>query len=278
MIRRIIAHLVAIVALGGGIFFATESRKAAQYYEESVRRSIAYASAEALAAHKMRQWAETLTFGWYVDKTKKELDTLHAQMRTFQERQKRYTYAALLLLVGGAIAATIIAFSARTGVIWGSVSAAVMLLFGSLLPMLSVTLHKNVPYLGDVVFSYETKSLTGSIVHLFAQKEWAVAAAIVLFSVVVPWLKNLSMLAVALLVHRPFARKLVAFFKHLGKWSMLDVFVVATLLVFLTFEHGDVSRAEVGPGVYFFLGYVLMSLGVSVTAERMLSQRVDEVR
>jgi hypothetical protein len=273
-----IAHILALVAVGGGIFFATESRKAAQYYEETMRRSIAYASAEALAAHKMRQLAETLTFGLYVDKTKKELYTLQAQMRTFRERQKRYTRSALLLLVGGTAIATLIAFSARATVIWGSVAAAVMLFFGSLLPMLSVTLHKNVPYLGDVVFSYETKSLTGSIAHLFSQNEWAVATAIVLFSVVIPWLKNLSMLAVALLVRRPFARKLVAFFKHLGKWSMLDVFVVATLLVFLTFEHGDVSRAQVGPGVYFFLGYVLMSMGVSVAAERMLSREVDTVK
>ena len=35
---------------------------------------------------------------------------------------------------------------------------------------------------------------------------------------------------------------------------MVDVFVVAVFLVYLTANKGDVSRAEVEVGLYFFLG------------------------
>jgi uncharacterized paraquat-inducible protein A len=67
-----------------------------------------------------------------------------------------------------------------------------------------------------------------------------------------------------------FAHGIVKFFKIIGKWSMVDVFVVATFLVYLTLNKGDVSRAEVEVGLYFFLAYVLVSMLVSLSADRML--------
>ena len=51
---------------------------------------------------------------------------------------------------------------------------------------------------------------------------------------------------------------------------MVDVFVVATFLVYLTADKGDVSRAEVEVGLYFFLAYIIVSMLVSLSADRML--------
>ena len=53
---------------------------------------------------------------------------------------------------------------------------------------------------------------------------------------------------------------------------MVDVFVVAVFLVYLTANKGDVSRAEVEMGLYFFLAYVIVSLLGSLSADRMLKQ------
>ena len=56
---------------------------------------------------------------------------------------------------------------------------------------------------------------------------------------------------------------------------MLDVFVVATLLVFLSMRENGLSRASMGEGVYFFLGYVLLSIVSGYAADswlRRLSQ------
>ncbi len=63
------------------------------------------------------------------------------------------------------------------------------------------------------------------------------------------------------------------FFKMIGKWSMVDVFVVAVFLVYLTANKGDVSRAEVEVGLYFFLAYVIVSMLVSLSADKMLSTK-----
>ena len=52
---------------------------------------------------------------------------------------------------------------------------------------------------------------------------------------------------------------------------MVDVFVVAVFLVYLTANKGDVSRAEVEMGLYFFLAYVIVSMLVSLSADRMLN-------
>jgi uncharacterized paraquat-inducible protein A len=70
-----------------------------------------------------------------------------------------------------------------------------------------------------------------------------------------------------------FAHSIIKFFKMIGKWSMVDVFVVAVFLVYLTANKGDVSRAEVEVGLYFFLSYVIVSMFVSLSADKMLSAK-----
>jgi uncharacterized paraquat-inducible protein A len=78
---------------------------------------------------------------------------------------------------------------------------------------------------------------------------------------------------IAVVMESRFAHGIVIFFKWVGKWSMLDVFVVATLLVYLTSNGSDVSHAEVQAGLYFFLAYVIVSMLVSLSADKMLSSR-----
>jgi len=51
---------------------------------------------------------------------------------------------------------------------------------------------------------------------------------------------------------------------------MIDVFVVAILLVYLTGGSSDTSRAETEIGLYFFLIYVILSMVASLSADKML--------
>ena len=66
------------------------------------------------------------------------------------------------------------------------------------------------------------------------------------------------------------AHGFIGFFKTIGKWSMVDVFVVAVFLVYLTANKAETSRAEVEVGLYFFLAYVMVSMLVSFSADKML--------
>ena len=146
----------------------------------------------------------------------------------------------------------------------------VTLVFGLITPILMVTIHTEVEYLGDIVLSFESKGVLGSIEKLFEGGDVLVALVILLFSVLVPVLKILSLLFVSVFMESKFAHNIVKFFKMIGKWSMVDVFVVAVFLVYLTANKGDVSRAEVEVGLYFFLAYVIVSMLVSISADKML--------
>jgi uncharacterized paraquat-inducible protein A len=143
---------------------------------------------------------------------------------------------------------------------------------GLVTPILMVTIHKEVEYIGDIVLSFESKGVIGSIVKLFDTGDIIVALVILLFSVLVPVLKVFSLLFISIFRESHFAHKIVKFFKMIGKWSMVDVFVVAVFLVYLTANKGDVSRAEVEVGLYFFLAYVIVSMIVSLSADKMVRQ------
>jgi uncharacterized paraquat-inducible protein A len=89
----------------------------------------------------------------------------------------------------------------------------------------------------------------------------------------IPVLKVFSLLVVSLFIESKFAHGLIHFFKMIGKWSMVDVFVVAVFLVYLTANKGDISRAEVEMGLYYFLAYVIVSMLVSLSANKMLQEK-----
>jgi len=123
-----------------------------------------------------------------------------------------------------------------------------------------------------VVLSLESKGILGSIEKLYDSGNYPVAIAIFLFSVLIPTIKTTSLLILSIIKEHKFAQKMVLFFKHLGKWSMADVFVVSLLLVFLSSSSTDVSKAEIEIGLYFFMVYVIFSIFATITAERMLSK------
>ena len=135
-----------------------------------------------------------------------------------------------------------------------------------------MSIHKEVEYLGDVILMMESKGVLGSISKLFDSGDFIVAGALLLFSILLPLLKTLSMLFVAIFMESRFAHTIVHFFKILGKWSMADVFVVSTFLVYLSAGKGEMSRAEVQVGIYFFLAYVIVSMLASLSADKMLQE------
>jgi len=256
--------------VGAMLFFGQEAYQKAKAYETATALLVAQMDAKSLAAFQAKEWAEKLTLGIYKNHQKEKMKSIRQQQRNARTEAKvktLYVMGALMLLLLGYFWMPVTTFT-----LWGAVAAGVLLLFGLISPMMMVTIHKEVEYLGDVVLSFESKSVIGSIVKLFKGGDSVVAGVILLFSVIVPWLKVLSMLFVTLFMKNPFAKGVVKFFKHLGKWSMVDVFVVATFLVYLTSNKGDVSRAEIEVGLYFFLSYVIVSMLVSLSADKMLNQ------
>ena len=131
-------------------------------------------------------------------------------------------------------------------------SAGVALGFGLFLP--------SIAFEQFFVFG-QTHALTGAIIGLWRDGEYWLAIVLGLFSVVFPVLKLLLMLAdgVARVSGSHGAGgRLTRLALRLGRWSMLDVFVVA--LVVFAIKGSGIADAATLPGIWVFCLAVLLSM------------------
>ncbi len=261
-------YMILTFLLGMMVFFGSKAYTQAKAYEQATALLVSHMSAEKLAEFQLKELAEALSLGFYENEKKKNLENLRAEQEIHKKKSQEYALYSILIFLG--ILSSYFFISLRAFTVFGSLGALVTLVFGLITPILMVTIHKEIDYLGDVVLSFESKGIIGSIMKLFENGDAVVAIVILLFSVLVPMAKTLSLLFVSIFMESKFAHGIVKFFKMIGKWSMVDVFVVATFLVYLTANKGDVSRAEVEVGLYFFLAYVIVSMLVSLSADKML--------
>ena len=138
--------------------------------------------------------------------------------------------------------------------------AGVCLLLGLAAPMLTIIAQRDMAVLGNVVLQFETKSILGTVRDLFAHGSVFVALLLALFSIVVPVLKLMVSMFVLGTRSGRAHDSCMRFLRAIGKWSMTDVFVVAILLAFLANSSNELTDAHLGPGLYFFAAYGLMSM------------------
>jgi len=128
--------------------------------------------------------------------------------------------------------------------------AAACLLAGLFLPILQAR---------TLFLFAEGFSIADGILRLWVAEAWLTAGVIALFSLVLPGTKLILLFVFWLRLRR--GRKPPAFWlallDGLGKWSMLDVFVVA--LVIFGLQAGSLTDASVGEAVAPFTAAVLLT-------------------
>jgi hypothetical protein len=137
-------------------------------------------------------------------------------------------------------------------------------------PQMTEALKKNTD---DVEVYSQTRSILGTVEHLYNVKSPFPATLILLFSVVVPFGKAAMVLWSLFLPDALRRKKILGFVEMIAKWSMADVFVVAIFIAYLAGQAsqtppGDpnyppplvVFTATFGPGFYWFAAYCLFSL------------------
>jgi len=127
----------------------------------------------------------------------------------------------------------------------------------------------------------QTRSIVGSVRHLYSVGSYTAATLILLFSVIVPLTKSL-LVSWAVSQSNPDRRRGVLFFvETIAKWSMADVFAVAVMIAYLAAQASQsasgataivVFGASFGPGFYWFAGYCLISLAVQQMSARLLTR------
>lgn len=126
----------------------------------------------------------------------------------------------------------------------------------------------------EKLYFFENRiSLISAVNQLFEKKEWVLFIVIGLFSLCLPFIKITSLMAILHIPHQgsSFLDKLLRWLEHFGKWSMLDVFVVALLLV--SVKLGALAKVTVHYGVYVFAGSVVLTMIVSFWIARLAKLR-----
>ncbi len=267
--KRMIGRITALLLLLGMLVAAIVGFEAATKAQQESMALAKMFDADALAHYRLKELAEKISFGLVKNEAKTRLQKLRSLQESDEHRSRIYAAVAWGVMLLGLLVALFF-LSKAEALAWMSLAALLMLSVGIAAPLLSVTIHKEIAYLGDVVLSFESKSLLGSAKALFAKGEWAVGGTIALFSLFLPYLKLLFFLVVALGHRHAFVTKAERFLRQLGKWSMLDVFVVAIVVSYLGSTDAQTSRATLHVGIFFFLAYVLLSLIASLYAERLV--------
>lgn len=128
---------------------------------------------------------------------------------------------------------------------------------------LSLIASKDMPVIGSVVFKFESKGIAQTIMKLFSSGNAFLGSLIFLFSIAVP-LAKVGLTLFATYTRGPSQKKALKIIKAVGKWSMADVFVIAVLLAFFAMGGDEFTDAWVGPGVYFFAAYCILSMWAGV--------------
>ena len=142
-----------------------------------------------------------------------------------------------------------------------------LLLFSAI--FLAVGLSMPVLTVKQLVVMKNTFSVLSGIEALWKEKHYALAGIIFFFSIVFPFAKlgALGWIWFARITAEK-RRKLIFWLEILGKWSMLDVFVVAVTIVAVKF--GFMVSAEPRVGIYYFAVAIMISMIATSWTGRLL--------
>ncbi len=119
-------------------------------------------------------------------------------------------------------------------------------------------------------FFSNTVSVLSALISLLNEGHIFLFFIIFIFSIAFPLFKLIVMLYIWNSEAGAIIQKLLTLIHHLGKWSMLDVFVVALLVVSIKFDQ--MAEMKIHYGLYLFLGAVLLSMLISAVSTRFLEK------
>jgi len=137
---------------------------------------------------------------------------------------------------------------------------------------LSAGLFSPIITLEKFYFFENTVSIASGLLELVEEGQFLLLIIIVLFSIVLPILKLfvLNKLLSPSLNEKESLTKYLTWMHLYGKWSMLDVFVVAMLLAAV--KLGSVANVQLHYGLYLFAAAVLLTMLVTARVVKLSNQ------
>ncbi len=149
----------------------------------------------------------------------------------------------------------------RLDIVFLILASAVLLFIGLHLPVLTVR----------KLWERNTFSILSGIANLWNERYYFLAVVIFFFSIVFPIVKLTTLFATWFLKLTDSQRNWILYcLSILGKWSMLDVFVTAIIIV--TVKLGALATAKAEKGIYYFGASILLAMTATVL-QNLLAKR-----
>jgi len=131
------------------------------------------------------------------------------------------------------------------------------------------------------IFGSQSDTIMSGVIYLWTSGSWPLALLIFFASITVPALKIISLMYLCLSVQfrsnwRPKDRaRLYRVVEFVGRWSMLDIFVVAILVALVQFSA--LATIRPAPGVLAFATVVVLTMFAAQTFEpRLIWDNLDK--
>jgi paraquat-inducible protein A len=138
---------------------------------------------------------------------------------------------------------------------WALILAAYILYIpANLLPITSIT------HFGKI----QTDTIISGVIYFIVSGMWPIALIIFVASVLVPLLKLMILTFLLIVVGRKSnclpddCTRLYRFTEAVGRWSMVDIYVVTVLAALVNL--GAIAKIEAGPAAVFFAAVVVITL------------------
>lgn len=148
---------------------------------------------------------------------------------------------------------------------WALVLTALILSFpANILPIMKVD------YLGSV----EASTIMDGIIYFFKEGSYGIGIVILTASILVPLFKIIGICLILLSINFRWKSWLkhktimFRFIEFIGRWSMLDIFVIALLTVLVNF--GFFSTIQAAPAATYFCGVVICTMLAAIKFDTRL--------
>lgn len=148
---------------------------------------------------------------------------------------------------------------------WAFLLAAMVLYIPAILLPVMVT---------STLFSAQSDTILSGVVFLWTSGSWVLATIVFIASIVVPMLKILSLAYLAWSTqlrssHMPRKRtRIYRCVELVGRWSMLDIYVITILVALVQF--GSVATIDAGPGAIAFGAVVVLTMFAALSFDPRL--------
>lgn len=118
------------------------------------------------------------------------------------------------------------------------------------------------------IWEKNTFTILAGIENLYKERQYFLAFIVFFFSIVFPIVKLGALCTIWFFPMKSEKReRILHWLAILGKWSMLDVFIVAVLIV--SVKLGVLASANAEDGVYYFGVAILLAMAATAAEERL---------